>query len=80
LHIQELQKIKAILHCWLTKTDFPSLAVFLESLQEGTGSNIVPQQYRQFFSELAGCSPAYGIFQAREEQCVFDVLKMEFIR
>ena len=33
--------------------------------------------YRQFFSELAGCSPAYGIFQAREEQCVFDVLKMD---
>jgi len=47
----------------------------LQSLQEETGSNIAPPQYRQFFSELARCSPAYGIFQEREEQCVFDILK-----
>jgi len=87
LHIQELQMIKSILliqssyhtlssgNCRLTRTDFPSLAAFLQSLQEETGSNIAPPQYRQFFSELARCSPAYGIFQEREEQCVFDILK-----
>ena len=61
--------------CQLTRTDFPSLAAFLQSLQEEIGSNIAPPQYRQFFSELARCSPACGIFQAREEQCVFDILK-----
>ena len=61
--------------CWLTRGDFPSLTAFLQSLQKETGSTIAPPQYRQLFSELARCSPACGIYQAREEQSVFDVLQ-----
>ena len=61
--------------CWLTRGNFPSLTAFLQSLQKETGFTIAPLQCRQFFSELARCSPACGIFQAREEQSVFDVLQ-----
>ena len=43
--------------CRLTRGDFPSLTAFLQSLQKETGSTIAPPQYRQFFSELARCSP-----------------------
>ena len=56
--------------CRLTREDFPSLTAFLQSLQKETGSTIAPPQYRQFFSELARCSPACGIFQVREKQTV----------
>ena len=59
----------------LTREDFPSLTAFLQSLQKETGSTIAPPQYHQFFSELARCSPACGIYQVREKQSVFDVLQ-----
>ena len=39
------------------------------------GHAISPLQYRQFFSELARCSPACGIFQTWENQAVFEIMQ-----
>ena len=60
--------------CQLTRKDIPSLAAFIKSLRKEHDKKS-PPQYRQFFSELARCSPACGIFQTRENQQVFEIMQ-----
>ena len=61
--------------CQLLRKDFSSLAAFLQALQRESGKNLSPPEYHQFFSELARCSPACGIFQTRENESVFEILQ-----
>ena len=61
--------------CQLIKKEFPSLEALLQAIKGESRQTLSPPQHRSFFSEIARCSPACGIFQMREKEAVYDVLQ-----
>ena len=74
-------KSQAVVQCWVQgvvsadKKQYSKPCSFYTRPQEKNRQILSPPQYHQFFSQLARCSPACGLFQIRGNQTVLEVLQ-----